>query len=61
MLQPLDVVVFAQFKGVTRKRIHEACLRSTNGEVSVTELLAIVGEAIASVIMARGWAEALGA
>ena len=61
MLQPLDVAVLAQFKGVIRKRFHEACLGSTNGEVSVTELLVLVGEAIASVIMARGWAEAFGA
>ena len=61
LLQPLDVVVFAQFKGFIRKRFHEACLSSTNGEVSVTEMLAIVGDAIMSAIMARGWAEAFGA
>ena len=61
MLQPLGVVAFAQFKGAIRKRFHEACLGSTNGEVSVAELLVIVGEAIASAIMARGWAEAFGA
>ena len=61
ILQPLGVVAFAPFIGVIRKRFHEACLNSANGKVSVAELHAIVGEAIASVIMTRGWAEAFGA
>ena len=61
IFQPLDVEVFAHFKDVIRKRFHAACLESSNGEVSVPELFAIVSEAIASIIMRRGWAEAFGA
>lgn len=54
-LQPLDVAVFAKFKGWVTREIERERLSSTSGQLSRPTILDIYRRAVDAVVRSQGW------